>query len=553
MDTLAYSRPWQAMLIALLSLAATPVLRAQQSTDEVVHAGRNTNIVVPIYKSRVVELPAPAKRVSIGNPDVADVLILKSNELYILGKDLGTTNVLLWDRDDNLVSAIAVSITHDLDGLKSQLQRVLPGEKIEVSSAQRNIILSGQVTSIVKVDAAMQIAKSYLEQAATAKEKLMFKQETGSGSGSDKKAGEVLNLMTVAGAQQVMLQVRVAEVQRDAVKHLNAQLGLLNNSAKWSGGANNGGATFPPANWLPPINGPVPLLGQPGKVGGNPVGPLQQLFSPTTPTITNAGLFASFISNEWIANVVLDAFQQRGLAKILAEPTVTTLSGQEAQFLSGGSFPIPVPEQNGVIGIDYKDFGVKLLFQPLVLDGDRINLKLNISVSELISANSLVVTPITSSTVFAVPALSERRAVSTVELADGQTIGIAGLMNESMRNAITKFPGLGDVPILGALFRSQEFQKNQTELVILVTPRLAKPMSASNVRLPTDSVVDPSNLDFFLLGRVQGDPKAKTAAAPIPMGSAGTEDKKTSAPADAGALGANTQSNNVIKPDHVDP
>jgi pilus assembly protein CpaC len=549
------------MLIAVLSLAGTPALLAQQSSDEVIHAGRSTNVVVPIYKSRVVELPAPAKRVSIGNPDVADVLILKSNELYILGKDLGTTNVLLWDREDNLVSAIAVSITHDLDGLKSQLQRVLPGEKIEASSAQRNIILSGQVTSLLKMDAAMQIAKSYLEQAATAKEKLMFKQESGSGSGADKKAGEVLNLMSVAGAQQVMLQVRVAEVQRDAVKHLNAQLNLLNNSGKWSGGANNGGATFPPMNWLQPANsgipsGPVALLGHPpqiGNPGGNPAGPLQQLLSPSLPTITNSGLFGSFISNQWIANVVLDAFQQRGLAKILAEPTLTTLAGQEAQFLSGGSFPIPVPEQNGVIGIDYKDFGVKLIFQPLVLDGDRINLKLNISVSELVSANSLVVTPITSSTVFSVPALSERRAISTVELADGQTIGIAGLMNESMRNAITKFPGLGDIPILGALFRSQEFQKNQTELVILVTPRLAKPMNASNVRLPTDSVVDPSNLDFFLLGRIQGDPKAKTAAGDIPMGSAGTQDGKKPAPADVAAVGGSTQSNNVITLDHGHP
>lgn len=525
MDERAYSRPWQAMLIVLLGLAGTPALQAQQSTDEVIHAGRSTNVVVPIYKSRVVELPAPAKRVSIGNPDVADVLILKSNELYILGKDLGTTNVLLWDREDNLVSAIAVSITHDLEGLKSQLQRVLPGEKIEASSAQRNIILSGQVTSLVKMDAALQIAKSYLEQAATAKEKLMFKQEAGAGSGTDKKAGEVLNLMSVAGAQQVMLQVRVAEVQRDAVKHLNAQLSLLNNSGKWSGGANNGGATFPPMNWLEPTNsgipnGPIPLLGHPpqiGNPGGNPAGPLQQLFSPTTPTITNAGLFASFISNQWIANVVLDAFQQRGLARILAEPTLTTLAGQEAQFLSGGSFPIPVPEQNGVIGIEYKDFGVKLLFEPLVLDGDRINLKLNISVSQLVSANSLVVTPITSSTVFSVPALSERRAVSTVELSDGQTIGIAGLMNENMRNAITKFPGLGDIPILGALFRSQEFQKDQTELVILVTPKLAKPLNAANVSLPTDSVVDPSNVDFFLRGRIQGDPpKTNTPAGPLP-------------------------------------
>jgi pilus assembly protein CpaC len=275
----------------------------------------------------------------------------------------------------------------------------------------------------------------------------------------------------------------------------------------------NGGATFPPANWLPQ-NAPVPLLGSPGRVGGNPVGPDQTVLTPSLPTITTSGLFTSFVSNQFVANMVLDAFQSRGLAKILAEPTVTTQTGQEAQFLSGGSFPIPVPEQNGTIGITYKDFGVKLVFQPLVLDNGRINLKLNISVSQLVQANSLVVSPITSSTVFAVPALSERRALSTVELSDGQTIGIAGLMNENMTNAIKKFPGLGDIPILGALFRSQDFQKGQTELVILVTPRLARPMPPADVRLPTDSVIDPSNLDFFLRGRMEGSAAPATPAAP---------------------------------------
>jgi pilus assembly protein CpaC len=206
--------------------------------------------------------------------------------------------------------------------------------------------------------------------------------------------------------------------------------------------------------------------------------------------------------------LIIDAAAQHGQARILAEPTVTTLNGQEAQFLSGGSFPIPVPAQNGVIGIDYKDFGVKLVFQPLVLETGRINLKLNISVSQLVTTNSLVVTPITSSSVFAVPALSERRASSTVELSDGQTIGIAGLMNENMNSAVTKFPGLGDIPILGQLFRSQSFQKGQTELVIFVTPTLAKPVMPGDVKLPTDNQVDPSNVDFYLRGRMEGTPPA---------------------------------------------
>ena len=506
-----------AILSAVVCASLAIGAHGQEPANQVVHASRDTDITVPIYKSRIVVLPAEAKRVSIGNPDIADVLILRSNELYILGKDLGSTNVLLWDRSDVLVSAIAVAVTHDLDGLKVRLAAVLPGERIEVSSAQRNIILSGQVSSVIKLDAAMQIAKGYLEQAATAKEKIMFKQETGGAGGGaedkDKKAGEVINLMSVGGAQQVMLQVRVAEVQRDAVRHLDLQFNSLFNNGKWGFGGVNGGATLPPANWLPQ-NAPVPLLGSPGRVGGNPVGPDQTVLTPSLPTITTSGLFTSFVSNQFVANFVLDAFQSHGLAKILAEPTVTTQTGQEAQFLSGGSFPIPVPEQNGTIGITYKDFGVKLVFQPLVLDNGRINLKLNISVSQLVQANSLVVSPITSSTVFAVPALSERRAISTVELSDGQTVGIAGLMNENMTNAIKKFPGLGDIPILGALFRSQEFQKGQTELVILVTPRLARPMPPADVRLPTDSVVDPSNLDFFLRGRMEGGAAPVTPSAP---------------------------------------
>ena len=490
---------------------------AQEATEAVLHVGRSSSITVPLYKSRVVELSTAPKRVSIGNPDIADVLVLKSGELYILGKDLGTTNVLVWDRDDVLVSTIGVSVTHDLDGLKAQLNSVMPNENIQVLSAQRNLILAGQVSSVTRMDAALQIAKSYLEQAATAKEKIMFKQETSGTGAEDRKSGEVINLLTVAGTQQVMLQVRVAEVQRDAVKHLNAQFNTINNSGKWVGGAVNGGATFPDAQWLPD-RAPVPLLGSPGRSGGSPVGPNQTLLAPTTPSITNSGLFGSFLSNSFIANVILDAFQQRGLAKILAEPTLTTQTGQDAQFLSGGSFPIPVPQFGGGIAIEYKDFGVKLAFQPLVLDSGRISLKLNISVSELAQANSLVLAPITTSTVFAVPALTERRASSTVELSDGQSMGIAGLMNESMRNAVNKFPGLGDIPILGQLFRSQDFQKGQTELVILVTPRLARPIPPTDVRLPTDSVVDPSDLDFFLRGRMEG--KAKDAPAGPAGGSA---------------------------------
>lgn len=504
--------PHIALTLACVLFLTARAHSVEAAGDHLIYAGSHTSIEVPIYKSRIVELPAPAKRVSIGNPDIADVLIFNSTELYVLGKDLGTTNVLLWDRNNDLVSAISVSVTHDIEGLKEQLAAILPGESIGVASAHRNIILYGSVSSTVKMDTALELANGYLEQAATAKKKIMFEEQSNSAGGDDKHAGKVINLMSVAGPEEVMLQVRVAEVERDAVKHLNLQMLGIDNTGKWGGGLSNGGTTtFPPANWLPQ-NAPVPVLGSPGT--SNVAGPLQQLVTPTVPSITTAGLFGSYLSGSFAANAVLDAYKREGLAKILAEPTLTTQSGQEAQFLSGGSFPIPVPEQNGTIGIQYKDFGVKVDFVPVILDRGRINLKLNVSVSQLTSTNSLVVSPITSSTVFAVPALTERRAVSTVELSDGQTIGIAGLMNDSMQTAAKKFPGLGDLPILGQLFRSQDFQDGRTELVILVTPRLARPLQPGAIRLPTDSVTPPSNTDFFLRGKMEGPPPSAPPAAP---------------------------------------
>jgi pilus assembly protein CpaC len=497
-----------ALLIGLAATTASVETPAQDAADQVIRATRSTTFSVPIYKSRIVDLPGQVKRVSIGNPDIADVLLIGDDGLYVLGKDLGATNVMLWDREDRLVAALNITVTHDLDNLKKQIGTVLPGENVEMWSAQRNIVLSGQVSSAAKMDAALQVARGYLEQMATAKEKIMFKQQT-SASGSDqpdKKSGEVINLMTVGGAHQVMLQVRIAEVNREAIRNLNAQMNTIALSNKWAGGGVNGGASFPDVELTDGSR--IPIFNNPAN---NPLGPVYDEFAPNMPTINSTGLFASFLSNDFLANVVLDAYQTRGLAKILAEPTLTTLSGQDAQFLSGGSFPIPVSQDNGSISIEFKDFGVKLSFMPLIIDRTRINLKLNVSVSELANGNSVSLRPIGTTAVFTIPSLTERRAASTVELSDGQTIGIAGLMNENMRSAINKFPGLGDIPILGYLFRSQSYQKGETELVILVTPRLAKPIPPAQIKLPTDAVTDPTSAQFFLGGKIEG---SKPAAPP---------------------------------------
>lgn len=466
--------------------ASTVSLAQGTSVGEIAQA----SLSVPIYKSRTVPIDAGVRRISVGNPDIADVLILKTNALYILGKDLGTTNVMLWDRRGELLQSMSIEVTHDLDGLKRHLARVLSGEAIEVYSVQRNVVLAGQVSSIARMDAALKLAESYLEQAATAKDKIFFEQQTtmGGGGSNDRKSGEVVNLMTVGGAQQVMLQVKVAELQRTVARKLDAQLATLANTGNWALGGGSSGVTFPGSN--------IPVF-----ANGSGVGPIFDGLLPSDQGFANSGIFASFVSNEFAANLALDIAKENGLGRILAEPTLTALTGQEAQFLSGGSFPIPVTSEDG-IGVDFRDFGVKLSFVPVVLGNGRINLKLNISVSELLPTNSLLVSAGGSAgsanSVFAVPALTERRALSTVELSDGQTIGIAGLSNESMRESIRKFPGLGDIPVLGQLFRSQAFQKGETELVILVTPRLAKPLRQSEIRLPTDGVqLDRGDAAFY--------------------------------------------------------
>jgi pilus assembly protein CpaC len=224
-------------------------------------------------------------------------------------------------------------------------------------------------------------------------------------------------------------------------------------------------------------------------------------------SIADKGLFASFLSKSFLFNIALDAAKNNGLAKILAEPTLTTLTGQEAKFLSGGQFPIPVAGNYGQVGIEYKDFGVGLRFVPVVLSDGRINLKLNISVSELVDTTSLGVSVANAGATFVVPSLTAREASATVELGDGQTIGLAGMLNESLRTSVNKFPGLGSVPVLGALFRSQSYQKGDTELVILVTPHLAKPLAKDQIKLPTDSMVEPSDADFYFWGRMEGSAK----------------------------------------------
>jgi pilus assembly protein CpaC len=494
----------------LVLLAATllpfQLLEAQGIQEASLQVGQNLDLVVPLYKSRVLSASAAIARVSVGNPDIADIVILRERELYVLGKDLGTTNVMLWNNVDQLVGSVAVEVTHDLDGLKRKLFELFPREKIEVYAAQRSIVLAGSVSSAVNMDAAMQLARGYLAQVGTAVREQAFEQQQA--SSSDRTGGDVINLMQVAGAQQVMLEVKVAEIARTELRKFEMEFNGINvGGSRWNIGAVNGGATFPDALFAPgDIR--IPVFDERA-----PFGPVIDEFMPNPLSIDDTGFFASLLTTNGLLNLTLDAAKENGLVKILAEPTLTTLSGQEARFLSGGEFPIPVPQGLNGITVEFKEFGVGLTFVPVVLGNGQVNLKLAITVSELNAGNNVVLNAQGTTSSFLVPSLSKRAASAAVELLDGQTIGIAGLINEDLREVVTKFPGLGDLPILGNLFRSSQFQKGESELVILVTPHLARPMPKDQIRLPTDDFIEPNATEFYLFGRIEG--KAPEVIAPV--------------------------------------
>ncbi|MEY3289376.1 MAG: hypothetical protein RLZZ419_1618 [Pseudomonadota bacterium] len=445
---------------------------------------KSTKIQIALNKSKLISIHTDIQEISQANPAIADFpmdmeaaesTFMPPNQVMIRGKSLGTTNLYLWGANGKVIQVLDIEVTHDLANLKAKLHELLPNESIGVRSSQKNIVLSGEITTVANMQAAIQLAGSFLGNSST----LGGGNAGGSGGGTgninvatntaqprvDPSASgvpQIINLMSVGGAQQVMLDVKVAEINRTVLKGLNVHFSALqvSNGFKESG------------------------------------------FSVASFSASN--LFLSAISGQYLLNLTIDAANEQGLAKILAQPTLTTLSGQTATFLSGGEFPIPVPQGlSGTITIEFKPYGIGLSFIPVVLDSGRINMNMNISVSELSQDASVIAHAGTSSSQFSIPSLTKREASSTLELADGQTMSIAGLISEKMKESVNKFPGLGDIPGLGALFKDSAYKKDTTELVIFVTPRLAKPVLAKNAQLPTDSFAEPDNVDFFVLGRTE--------------------------------------------------
>jgi len=449
-------------------------------------SAKSTSYNVPLNKSRLITLDKKVKKISKGNPNFANILLFPPNQLFIQGRKLGTTNIMTWDNKNQISHIINIEITHDLESLKAKLYELLPNEQIMVRSVQKNIVLSGEINSLDVMQAAIDIAQSYLGSSESKSlkggaEGHQNQSESSNVKSKEKSKGDVphiINLMSVGGGQQVMLEVTIAEIDRKVFRGLDIKYNSLHSSNNFNFGALNGAGSL------------IPIPG----VGG-------------APSVDAMGLFLSGISGSYMFNLTIEAAQNENLAKILAEPVLTTLSGQEATFVSGGEFPIPVPQggsnSGGSVTIEFKEFGVTTRFIPVVLDSGRINLNMSIGVSELSEDAAIFADVGNTSTAFTIPSLTKREASSTLELADGQTMSIAGLISDKVRSNVEKFPGLGDIPVLGALFRSEQFIKERTELVIFVTPRLAKPILAKDIRLPTDSYVEPDDFDFYILGRLE--------------------------------------------------
>jgi len=420
--------------------------------------GADGKIRLMVNKTQVITTTQPVRQVSVGSQDVADVNVLGPNNLLVTAKKQGSTQVIVWDEQGHSQMGDII-VGMDLEALQSELNTAFPGSKITVTSLNGAVALRGQVADLRTAEQAVSMAQPYSQ--------------------------KVLNLLEIAGGQQVMLQVRFAEVSRSATNQLGVNFAM--SDGIFSAGSNIGNlqnSGFDP-NRLNP-------------------GALQ------TGSGTGVTLFGSGAAGSVAFRYFIQALRQNNLLRVLAEPNLVAISGQEASFLAGGEFPIPVP-QTGVGGgstitIEYKEFGVRLNFIPIVLGDGRIRLKLTPEVSDLDFSSPLVIQG------SRIPILNKRTVTTTVELADGQSFAIAGLLDHTVAASKDVTPLLGDIPVLGALFRSVSYNRKETELVVLVTPKLVEAMNPSQVpALPGENWRHPKELDLFLNQDIGGEEPARPA------------------------------------------
>lgn len=443
---------------AVLALVATPVLAgdaaaaaAVAAPAPVLSARAGAVLPVAVNKSEIVKVDRRIGKSLIGNPDIADIVPVTTTSVYVLGKKVGTTSLTLVDDRGMVITVIDVSVGPDAEALRRQIADIFPGNGVKVRVSGQAVVLEGTVSDAVTAERFVALARTFVGDAE-----------------------KVVNMLSVAAPQQVLLEVRFAEVTRGVAK----QLGI--NSFNWGSSGSAGAITAP----------------------------------------------ADLVNNPFLANVSIarpdigfqiDALERQGMARTLAQPNLIALSGQTANFLAGGEFPVPSGVQAlgaGIpqIQIEFKPFGVSLAFTPTVLADGVINLMVAPEVSQLDREASIQLSG------FTIPGLRVRRARTSLELRDGQSFAMAGLIRSEFEDTIRAVPLLGKIPIIGALFRSSGFRNNETELVIMVTPRLVRPVKPEQIALPTDTTVAPRDADFFLNGRSERQLPAPPAPPAVDAG-----------------------------------
>jgi pilus assembly protein CpaC len=452
-------------------------------------------LTLPLDKAAVVQLDTDAHDVMVSNPDLVDAVVRTPRRIFLLATKVGQTNAFFFDAQGKQILALDIRVEKDVVDLANMIKAAMPNSSIQVQAMNDNVVLSGAVSSTMESQRAADLAARF--------------------AGDPKK---VVNMLTIAGGTQVMLKVRVAEMDRSIAKQFGVNLA----NAQIVGGSTP--LVFSSSN-------PYGLMGSAlSNLSGAAVGNVCPATNAagTTSTVQNplqvwqAGGTCALGNN---AQGVLNALEQVGLVHMLAEPNLTAVSGETAKFLAGGEFPVPAGrDQQGNISVEFKQFGVGLSFTPVVLSPGRISLQLSTEVSELSTTGQLTLQGTTGTgSTLVIPGLTVRRAQTTVELPSGGSFAIAGLMQHNTKQVIDGFPGVKDLPVLGALFRSRDFENDETELVVLVSAYLVEPNSASAFNAPTDGFVAPTDPETLLLGRLNAvykkkDDKPLAAEASMPVG-----------------------------------
>jgi len=427
-------------------------------------------------KSTIIEASIPIKRVSLVDEGIADAVVLTPQQIYLTGKSSGITNLTLWDEADKVIASFDLEVLPEISRLKEKLHEIFPGEEdILVTATHSSITLSGTVSSAPIHSQVLDLAQVYAP--------------------VDQEGNyHINNFLQVGGIQQVMLEVRIAEVSRVLAKRLGINFHYLSRNGRSFGVSRIGSLTST-------------------TIGTG----LTAAFETTMSDPVN--IIFSFMRNGQTWTGFIDALKENSILNVLAEPTLITYSGKTATFLAGGEFPVPVPQSGGAGGgvttitIEWKKFGVGLNFTPTILNNEKINMLIEPEVSELNFDTGVNIQG------FVVPALDVTRVSTSVELGDGQSFAIAGLLKDNIAQTVIEHPLLGQVPVLGALFRSNQFIKNETELIVVVTPHLVKPIDMTKQTLPTDQYVEPNDLEFYFLGKLEGFSSPLTpGSASVPLG-----------------------------------